>query len=258
MNDTDTLFLAGLSDGSVYAVFQPVINRTNRLIGFEILIRWKNDNQILLPDAFLPMLKSKKTWLALADYLINIAVNKINAYQGCYFFSFNISGAEVINERFVEMIINSQKKLFSADWIRLLAIEFSEKIKLNGNVRIAGVMNTLQDIGCTLYLDDILSYDSTIYPLQVIKFNGVKIDRNVVDKIENSEICISLIKTIIYFCSLTGAVCVAEGVENNNQLNMLRTMGGGFFQGYLISTPIEDVVLNDFVSSYGRAKKSFS
>ena len=68
-------------------------------------------------------------------------------------------------------------------------------------------------------------------------------------EMKKNNILISLIKTTIYFCSLTDIVCIAEGIENDNQLNFLVSFGVRYFQGYLISKPIEDIMLGSFVIS---------
>lgn len=249
MSDLDDAFLDGLENGSVYAVFHPIVDANRSLVGFEILTRWRMNQEVLLPDDFLPLLKREASWLALARYLVSTAVRKINEYEGVYFFSFNISNVEASSNEFIQLVANSKECLMSVDWIRKMVIEFSERINVKDNFQVVSVMKALREIGCVIYLDDILSHDSTIYPVQVIKFDGVKIDKAIIKQMKKNNILISLIKTTIYFCSLTDIVCIAEGIENDNQLNVLVSFGVRYFQGYLISKPIEDIMLGSFVIS---------
>ena len=74
MSDLDDAFLDGLENGSVYAVFHPIVDANKSLVGFEILTRWRINQEVLLPDDFLPLLKREASWLALARYLVSTAV----------------------------------------------------------------------------------------------------------------------------------------------------------------------------------------
>lgn len=250
MNNIDKFFLDGLRDGSVYSVFQPIIDKKMHVVGFEILIRWSVNSEILSPEYFLPLIRKGNTWQSLADYLIKLSVRKINEYGGRYFFSFNVSGEEITSSKFVDAILESIKSLQSVHWVSKIVIEISEKIVVSENSPIIYNIRRLRDIGCTIYFDDVLSHSSTIYPMQVIKFDGVKIDKHIIRRMNEGKVNISFIKAIIYLCSLIDLSCIAEGIENENQLNILLALGVSYFQGYLISMPVQDGALNEFLESY--------
>lgn len=249
MNEVGLRFIQDIGTKNVYPVYQPITNPYKKILGFEVLIRWSNDGREKLPGEFLHFLHEKKSWIELTSTVLHAAANKVNEFNGRIYFSINIPSVLVGDESLYEMLNAIKKILFRDEWFRCIVLEIPESLCLEG--RNIDSINYLIRIGWRVELDDCFSIGSGVFPIRKVKFNGYKLDRAIVSDFMKNDYDASLIRSLIYFCALTGTECTAEGVDSHKKFSMLSKLGVNKFQGFEISKPVKDGELNDLIRYYG-------
>lgn len=229
--------------GQIFAVYQPVVDREMRLLGFEILCRWYREGQILLPGAFLPGIRARNVWLLLTAFMLQEATRQVNYRQdGCYF-SVNIPAVLAGDNNLSAMMATARGQLIHPGLVNCLALEIAEDSVLTGSGNAVAVLSGLQEKGFRIMLDDCFSLGSGIFPARMMCFSDYKLDMSVVNDMQVNGHAYSLIKSLVYYCKLTGSKCIAEGVDSQEKFDQLKAMGVHGFQGYWISLPITEELM---------------
>lgn len=92
-------------------------------------------------------------------------------------------------------------------------------------------------------------------PIQTVRENFIfpvqyKLDISIVNDLQRDPHALALIKSLIYYCQLSGSRCIAEGVDSLEKFNMLKALGIDRFQGYLISPPVTGDNLEDLIQRF--------
>jgi EAL domain-containing protein (putative c-di-GMP-specific phosphodiesterase class I) len=101
------------------------------------------------------------------------------------------------------------------------------------------VLQELRDLGIRISIDDFGTGYSSLSYLKLIPTNTIKIDKSFVNNIENSSKDVAIVSTIIHLAHSLGCDVVAEGVETEEQFNILKKNGCDFVQGYYFSKPLQ-------------------
>ena len=237
-DNLDMLFLSAMEKGEAYPVFQPVVRASGQLTGFELLIRWKHEHQYIQPDTFLPHLRHHETWGALTRMMLEVAVQEINIYSGRYSFAVNIPLQLSRDRELICMVKSVSEKLLNQHWSQCIVLEYPETITITAGSDIHLVAEQLQAQGVRLYLDDCYSESSVLFPVRQVSFDGYKLDRRIIDSFQNDPHDMMLIKTLVYYTKLSGAQCVAEGVDTDEKFYQLCRLGVENYQGYFFSPPV--------------------
>lgn len=96
-------------------------------------------------------------------------------------------------------------------------------------------------------LDDCFSQSSVMFPVRSVRFSAYKLDMSIVNDMQRDPHALTLIKSLLYYCQLTGSRCVAEGVDSLDKFNRLKALGIDRFQGYFISPPVERENVSDLI-----------
>lgn len=242
---TDENVAKAIEKNEIFPVYQAIVDRQMRAVGFEILLRWQRDNTLLMPCDFLHNLRSRYIWLKLTAIVINAAVRAVNKYKGAYYFAVNIPAVLASGNALPGMAKKALELLHNPAWADRLVFEFAENIDITQDKDIVNTMARVKETGCKLYLDDCFSRDHVMFPVRQIHFDGLKLDKDLIDTFAASETDSSLIKALIYFSQMTGCDCVAEGVDSQEKFAALAEMGVPRFQGFLFSPPVKEAGLDD-------------
>ena len=240
-------FIAGVEMQEVYSVFQPVVDASRQIRGFEILTRWCQKGKIIPPETFIPELKSESVLLLLTAMGIKNAVDGINRYEGKLFFSVNIHPSLAGCLGLMKMCAEACRQMKDIKWKNRLILEYSEKTDFYKSVDIADVLESISTLGVTLYLDDCFSEGSVFFPVRKYSFDGYKLDKSIVDNILTSKEDMALITSLAGYCSMTGRHCIAEGVEDMFTFEKLKKLGIELFQGYLFYKPVSITDLTSLI-----------
>ncbi len=247
-------WVQAIHDRQVFPVFQPIVDSRSQLQGVEILIRWRHRGQVLHPQTFLPHFRADYTWLLLTAFVLQEAVQNINEYPGTFYFSVNIPSSLADSDSLLRMVEAARQQLRQPEGVARLVLEYAETIDFRHQSRSAAHVAQLQRAGVRVMLDDCFSQGSVIFPARRLHFNAYKLDMSIVNDAQHDPKALALIKSLAYYCQLSGSRCVAEGVDSLAKFTQLKSLGIDRFQGYLFSPPMRREHLPDLIRRFSHQR----
>lgn len=221
---------------------QPKVSSSDRTaVGAEALIRYQSrDGSLVLPGNFLPVLEEAKSISMIDFYVFDFVCSKIKEWviEGKKGFpvSVNFSRYSLIQPSFIEHLTEiCQKHEISPT---CLEIEITESVRDVDGIDISKLIIRLRQEGFGVTIDDFGTEYANLSLLSSIEFDVLKLDRSMVKDIIKNPKARSIIESIAGICQNMGIQLVAEGIEEEAQLEMLRSCGVELVQGYLFSKPI--------------------
>lgn len=245
--DKETEILNALLKKEIFPSYQIITDRDKKGVGFEILIRWDKNGKIVKPASFLTDISNHEIWLKITALVIHAAVSGINKYNGKYYFSVNIPPVLASGNALPDMARKAIGMLLKPQWAEKLVFEFAEDIDVTKDKRIPETMRQLRNTGCRLFLDDCFSNHQTMFPVRQVHFDGLKLDRDIVEHFVANDNDYNLIKAIQLYSDMTGTDCIAEGVDSEEKFEKLVALGVKNFQGYYLSQAVKEEELDRMV-----------
>ncbi|WP_177212894.1 bifunctional diguanylate cyclase/phosphodiesterase [Geodermatophilus ruber] len=252
-----------LERGELHLVFQPVVDlATERLIGFEALLRWTHPTLgPVPPDAFIPVAEATGLIRELGHWVLEQACHTAAAWQRTYpqaqplAISVNVSGRQLADAdlgRFVaDVLADSGLPPCS------LVLELTETALVDDPARAAADLGRLRALGVRLAVDDFGTGYSSLAYLGQFPVDILKIDRSFVAAITDIEHRSPLVRGMLELARNLGLETVAEGVESAVQRDRLRAEGCDRAQGYLFSRPLDSTEAElQLVNLTGRRRRS--
>ena len=236
---------AALLNSDFYLVYQPQFDiKTGDLRGFEALMRW-HDKELgdIGPAIFIPLAEETGMILEIGDWVLNTAFCTLKNWQQKYSFkgimSINISPMQLKQPNFIENIRNLLIKYnLNPDTVE---IEITEGIMIENMNEAIEKLNSLKNIGLRISLDDFGTGYSSLSYLQVLPLNTLKIDKSFITGItEKNGIQANITNSIITMVTKMGLQTIAEGVEKNEQLQILKEFNCHIVQGFLRGKPMPE------------------
>lgn len=225
----------GLINGNFYFLYQPIVLlSTGEVKGIEVLARFKDKKGIVYPDEFIPILiKNKKTW-KFTEMLFNELNRTLGevSFEKDFRVSVNIFPQDIQDMKVLRL--SQYKRMINNYNMFIEVIEDQYLEHENGHK----VINSLKDMGFRVAIDDFGKGYSNFSSLKNLSIDYLKIDKSFIFDMEESTIKSSLIPHIIDISKSLNLSCVAEGIENKLQLDMLREWGIKYGQGYYFSRPV--------------------
>lgn len=235
---------AALLEEQFTLYFQPQINlKSGKLWGVEALIRWVDvDNMVILPDEFIPLAEETGLIIPLGNWVLWQACKRGKSWLDLGFpeipISVNVSNVELSNPQwFAEVEIALDTTGFPA---RLLHLEITESTISSKEPYIQEAYSKLLNKGICLAIDDFGTGYSTFSAIQAIRFQLFKIDRSIINDITKNQSSLDIVKAMIDMAHSLEQQVVAEGVETNEQLQILRELNCDIVQGYYYSRPLQE------------------
>lgn len=224
--------------------YQPIIQLdSHRVSGFEALIRWQHpEHGFISPAEFIPIAEDTGLIVPIGRWVLEEACQQMRDWQQTtnanhdLVMSVNLSGKQFAQSDLITDIkdVLAQTQLDP----RCLKLEITESVVMENIETAVGMLDQLRALGITLSIDDFGTGYSSLSYLHRFPLSTLKIDRSFVSLMlgnnENSEI----VRTIVMLAQNLGMDVVAEGVETDDQLAVLRAIGCKYGQGYLFSRPI--------------------
>ena len=236
---------AALINNDFYLVYQPQFDiKTGDVRGFEALMRWY-DKELgdIGPAIFIPLAEETGMILEIGDWVLNTAFCTLKNWQQKYSFkgimSINISPMQLKQPNFIENIRNLLIKYnLNPDTVE---IEITEGIMIENMNEAIEELNSLKNIGLRISLDDFGTGYSSLSYLQVLPLNTLKIDKSFITGItEKNGIQANITNSIITMVTKMGLQTIAEGVEKNEQLQILKEFNCHIVQGFLRGKPMPE------------------
>jgi len=222
--------------------YQPLFRASDGEIeAFEALLRWEHPERGLVgPDQFIPVLEQSGLIIEVGARVVEAACIQTamwaEAGLGQYRVAVNVSAHQLLVPGFLETVraALSESGLEPA----LLELEITETTAMEQVEFVAEVLDELHWLGVRLALDDFGQGYSSLARLQRLPMSTVKIDRDFIPGIATSPTRRSVVAGIIGLSYALELTVVAEGVEADEELQVLRELGCDLIQGYLLSRPL--------------------
>jgi len=223
--------------------YQPIVNLvTNELTGMEALLRWSHPQQgLLLPEKFLPNACENNLIGDIGDWVIESACVQVKQWQEEGLLgapvTVNVSEQEIMTADFAAKIQQTlQKNQVLPEY---LVLEIAEKTLTENQTTINKILEDLRGIGVGLSLDDYGMASPGVNLLQQFKFSTVKIHQYLIGNLRNAPQDLGMISAMLTLAKSLNMRVVAEGVEEQEQLDLLLSVSCEEIQGYLISKPLD-------------------
>ncbi|TCC01098.1 bifunctional diguanylate cyclase/phosphodiesterase [Kosakonia quasisacchari] len=223
--------------------YQPIVDAQNQtMIGVEALARWpRRPDGELKPDDFIPVAETSGLIYALGQFVLRRACSDLQQLNHLKL-SVNISPAQFRDPEFEDKVARVLETcLFPAHRLQL---EVTETYVLENPERARSAIANLKALGTAVALDDFGTGYSSIGYLRRFNFDTIKIDKSLAGLVDDDEQASALVSGTIRIASALGMQVVAEGVENEKQMKLLRLAGCDQLQGYYFSAPMP---LNDIL-----------
>lgn len=242
-----------IDNGEFEICYQPQVDITTRQIcSVEALIRWDHPSLgRLAPAEFIPIAEDSRFIVDIDRYTLRKACREIHEYhlRGIPDLRLAVNLSPVMIEKydFVENVLTILEEEHFPP--HLLELEITENILMDDRQDIVEKLLQLSGAGIKLAIDDFGTGYSSLSYLQNFPVNTLKIDRSFVHSIKSSEDEACIVNAIVSMARGLKMAIVAEGVENREQLNYLRSLGCTIVQGYLFGKATQlDQVAKQFNS----------
>jgi diguanylate cyclase (GGDEF)-like protein/PAS domain S-box-containing protein len=242
-----------LDKGEFDIYYQPIVAvETQRVIGFEALLRWHHPSRgLVMPDEFINIVEETSLVVPIGWWVIERACNQLAKWQRLFPVSPPLA-----------MSINVSGKLFLTDDMakRLAALledcgvppqsvrlEITERVVMDHGDLVLSTLSDLRDLGVELHVDDFGTGYSSLTYLQRFRYDSLKIDRSFVSTMSEKVDSSAIVEAIISLGATLGMKVVAEGVETPEQFKRLRAMNCPAAQGFWFSRPLHQDAVNDYL-----------
>ena len=221
-----------------------------RISGCEALVRWtRGELGPIPPDEFIPIAEETGMIVELGDWVLRQACQQVALWERAGFqaipVSVNVSARQFQTDAFPARI-DAILRETGVDASRL-ELEITESVFLVDEKEIAKAFSELKSLGVRISLDDFGTGYSALSYLRRFPIDRVKIDRSFVGELTSSSSDRALIQAIISMVHTLGMQVVAEGVELEEQAEILRSFGCDDLQGYLIGRPVPPAQFETFL-----------
>ena len=231
-------FKKAIDEAQFSLVYQPKVElKTNKLIGIEALIRWEHPELgNISPAEFIPLAEKNGYINAIGDWVLNKAINDVKQLDRNIILNVNISSRQLLEDSF---IVKIQQVLEATQYpSEYLNLEITESVAILDVEMTIKILNELKKTGVNISLDDFGTGYSSLSYLTRLPIDCLKIDKSFLYEIEIEESKEAIIKSIITVAHNLNMKVIAEGIETEQQLDILRSLDCDEGQGYLFSRPV--------------------
>ena len=232
----------GLARQQFRLYYQIQVDGARRPLGAEALIRWIHPERGLVPPAeFIPLAEETGLILPIGQWVLETACAQLKAWRGKPFtrglmLSVNISARQFHQADFVSQVrVAVQRHAIDPD---LLKLELTESLLLEDIDDTVATMNALKEVGVQVSLDDFGTGYSSLQYLKRLPLNQLKIDQSFVRDLASDSSDKVIVRTIIAMARSLNLDVIAEGVETEEQRQILLDKGCRQYQGYLFGKPM--------------------
>jgi len=239
--------------------YQPKIDlATRKTIGVEALVRWNHPSgKLLMPDAFMPEVENSELMIPITKWVVGEALDRLRAWRAE---GYDLTMAVNLGARCLTQgtgIFETVDELVTASGVPpgRLTFELTESALID--TEVPGLLARLQDMDQQLSIDDFgTGYSSLLY-LQQLPVAEIKADKSFVTTLASVEDDAVIVRSIIDLAHNLGVEVVAEGVEDEETMNLLIDYGCDAAQGYFFSRPVPGGELTGWLesSSFGLARR---
>ena len=220
--------------------YQPVVNAKSELVvGFEALVRWNSeDHGSVSPAKFIPLAEDTRLIVPIGEWVMHQACREAVRWPDDVKVAVNVSGEQLLETGFTAKVV----KVLADTGLpaRRLEIEVTESVFLRDGRSARQVLEEILALGCSIALDDFGTGYSSLGYLRDLRFSTIKVDRSFVQGASNgSRESLAIINAVVAMANSLEMSTTAEGVEDAEQAELIRSLGCTKIQGYFYGRPME-------------------
>ncbi|QKV19528.1 putative bifunctional diguanylate cyclase/phosphodiesterase [Oricola thermophila] len=219
-------------------VYQPQVNSlTGETVGYEALLRWTHPKKgVIPPSEFIPVAEKYGLISQIGSWVMQRACEDARALPPGVTVAINVSPIQLKCDRFV----NELAKMFEQTGTRpeQIEIEITENVLIDDHDAVRRQFRSIRSLGCSIAIDDFGTGYSNLGSLADLPFTKLKLDRSLVARLGTRENGGAVVSTIVNLARALDVDILAEGVENEDQVVLLRAAGCRLMQGYYFGKPV--------------------
>jgi len=213
---------------------------SGRILGVEALLRWNDPaTGLVMPADFIPLAEETGTIIPIGRWVVDQALKDLKTWrdQGLdIYVSVNISARQFQHHELVNEIFQALQASTVA--ARHLRLEITETMMMHDPPTAERALRALKGLGVELAVDDFGTGFSSLSLVRRFPIHVVKIDRSFVGGCPNNRECVAIVQAVAAMAYTMGLRVVAEGVETQEQRDMVASFGCDAAQGFYFYTPI--------------------
>ena len=242
--------------------YQPIARLADmHLAGFEALVRWRHPSLgLLAPESFIALAEETGMIRDIGRVVLNEAGRQLGIWQRAYrsaepsFVAVNISSAQLIEPS----LLDDVKQIISREGLLRgsFKLEVTESLVMEYPERATQILERFRELGVGLSCDDFGTGYSSLSSLRKLPFDTLKVDRSFISTEAQDHRAVVILQSIIAMGHDLGLTIVAEGIENQDQVDRLGDLGCDFGQGFFIGKPMSTKQVNDALAGLPYAHTS--
>ncbi len=228
-----------VAKGALELHYQPVVRiDDNAIVGMEALVRWPHPKHgTLAPDEFIPIAEESGLIVPLGEWVLRKACADAAKWPAEVKVAVNLSPAQ-INDRGLSRIVISALAASGLSPQRL-ELEITEEVLLQDDDKTLAVLQQLRALGVQIVMDDFGTGYSSLNYLRRFPLDKIKIDRAFIgDLARGNDVSMAIVRAVVQLATVLNVGTTAEGIETDEQLELVRLAGCTEMQGYLFSHPM--------------------
>ena len=236
--------------------YQPIINLAqDRISGFEALLRWNHPTLgRVVPDDFIPLAEETGLIIQIGDWVLRTACAEASTWPGELRLAVNVSPLQFRNKNLVASVVSSLAASGLAP--NRLELEITEAVLLHNNEATLEVLHQIRKLGVRISMDDFGTGYSSLSYLRSFPFDKIKIDQSFVHGLADNPDSIAIIRAVAALGKSFSMITTAEGVETQEQLEMMRAEGCTEVQGFACSRSVATAMIADVLQKFGKCTQA--
>jgi diguanylate cyclase (GGDEF)-like protein/PAS domain S-box-containing protein len=242
----------GLARGEFELYYQPQTDlNTNAVIGFEALIRWNHPTRGLVsPLDFIPIAEESGLIIPLGAWVLSKACADATRWPSHLNVAVNVSAKQFSGSDLVKVVQGALRE--SGLESHRLEVEITESTLIDDSRAALLTLKLLRQLGVKIALDDFGTGYSSLSYLRNFPLDKVKVDRSFIEALAGSPRSpenTAIVSAIVQLAETFRFETIAEGIETDAQRQVLRDIGCGYGQGFLIARPMDPAQMREYLTS---------
>ena len=218
---------------------------------FEILLRMRNsEGGWWSPGLFLPVAERNDLMPRIDEWVVKRSFEWLQGHtlddDISFCMNINISAASLSDSLFQKFLVEQVTQFGELN--KLICFEVTESVAMSNYEATIALLDELKSYGCSIALDDFGTGFSSLSHIRELPLDYIKIDGTFIQQIHNNKLDQALVKSVVEIAGVLGVKTVAEFVDSDDALNLLKQLNVDYAQGYLISQPEALIQETDDVS----------